>query len=48
MIKRYLNPIKRGQVNDIVIEDETSISRYTLPFFAGPPEGRGIGPVSAG
>jgi hypothetical protein len=38
MIKRYINPIKRGQVNDIVIEDP-SISRYTLPFFAGPPEG---------
>jgi hypothetical protein len=38
MITRYIGVIKRNQLENLDIGDDPSISRYTLPFFAGPPD----------
>jgi hypothetical protein len=37
MIKRYLNPIKQGQIDRLGIEAELPISNYTLSFSSSPP-----------
>jgi hypothetical protein len=39
MMRRYIMPVKGGQVEKITIEEAPSISLYSLPFFAGAPEG---------
>jgi hypothetical protein len=40
MIKRYLSPMKREQIENLTIEAEPSISDCTLPFFSSPPLSR--------
>jgi len=37
MITKYMG-VGRNQVENLIIEDDLSFSRYTLPFFATPPE----------
>ena len=37
MIHKYIG-VKRNRVENLTIEDDLSVSRYTLPFFATPPE----------
>lgn len=37
IIKKYLNPFSTTQIRDIELGDLTSVSDYSLPFFAGPP-----------
>ena len=38
MIAHYIGVIKRNQLENLDVGDAPSISRYTLPFFAGPPD----------
>jgi hypothetical protein len=40
MINRYLNPIRREQIDHFTILVERSISVCTLPFFSSPPQPR--------
>jgi hypothetical protein len=37
-MKRHIFPVRRNQTENITLEDSSSISSYTLPFFVAPPD----------
>jgi hypothetical protein len=41
IMKRHIFPVRRNQTENIILEDSSSISSHTLPFFVAPPELRG-------